>query len=61
MTPEQRKRADALLLALHEFVKDREHGLPVYDPGQMAQMREIVEDWLRTTDEAAVVTSGGHP
>jgi hypothetical protein len=52
MTPEQRRRADALLLALHEFVKDCEHGLPVYDPGQMAQMREIVEDWLRTTDEA---------
>jgi len=54
MTPEQRARADDLLNRLNEFCYDYEHGLPIYDDGKMAQMREIVEDWLRATDQQSV-------
>lgn len=51
MTPEQRARADDLINRLHEFSKDYEHGLPIYEPGKMALMREIIEDWLRSTHQ----------
>ena len=54
MTPEQRARADDLLNRLNEFCYDYEHGLPIYDDGKMAQMRDIVEDWLRAIDQQSV-------